>query len=112
MVTFRFGAYLYQSLKKFHYPALLKLNTLPIICLILAAISWFISCRINYQWSGTMNPCYKIKEIKNENYEYLTFLTTYIIPLICIDLNSIRYIIILFILLLLIGFIFVKMDLY
>lgn len=49
---------------------------------------------------------------KNENYEYLTFLTTYIIPLICIDLKNIRYIIVLGILLILIGAIFVKIDLY
>lgn len=94
------------------FATLLESNILPIVCLILALTSWIIACRIKYQWSGTMNPDYKIKEIKNENYEYLTFLTTYIIPLICIDLNNIRYVITLFVLLLLIGFIFVKMDLY
>ena len=50
--------------------------------------------------------------VKNENYEYLTFLTTYIIPLICIDLTKVRYVIVLGVLLVLIGFIFIRMDLY
>jgi len=54
----------------------------------------------------------EIITLKNENYEYLTFLTTYIIPLICIDLSNIRYVIVLGVLLVLIGTIFVKMDLY
>ncbi len=42
----------------------------------------------------------------------MTFLTTYIIPLVCIDLTKIRYVIVLVVLLVLIGFIFVRMDLY
>jgi len=67
---------------------------------------------MQYQWKGVTNPPYKIKAIKNENYEYLTFLTTYIIPLICIDFGNIRYIIVLVVLLIIIGYIFVKMDLY
>ena len=59
-----------------------------------------------------MQPSVKIVSIKNENYEYLTFLTTYIIPLVCIDLSSLRYIIVLTLLLIIIGFIFIKMDFY
>ena len=54
----------------------------------------------------------EILSVKNENYEYLTFLTTYIIPLICIDLTKVRYVIVLGVLLVLIGFIFIRMDLY
>ena len=65
-----------------------------------------------YEWKGVNNPPCEIIEIKNENYEYLTFLTTYIIPLICIDFEDIRYVIVLIILLTIIGVIFVKMDLY
>ena len=59
-----------------------------------------------------LNPPYEILSVKNENYEYLTFLTTYIIPLICIDLTKVRYVIVLGVLLVLIGFIFIRMDLY
>lgn len=42
----------------------------------------------------------------------MTFLSTYIIPLICIDFDDIRYVFVLLILLIVIGAIFVKMDLY
>lgn len=91
---------------------LLERNVLAIISALLALISYLLTCKTKYEWKGVTNPPHKINSIKNENYEYLTFLTTYIIPLICIDLKNIRYIIVLGILLILIGSIFVKMDLY
>lgn len=91
---------------------LLKRNVLSITAALFALISYLLTCKTKYEWKGVTNPPHKISSIKNENYEYLTFLTTYIIPLICIDLKNIRYIIILGILLMLIGSIFVKMDLY
>ena len=72
----------------------------------------FFALQINYEWKGVSNPPYEISSIKNENYEYLTFLTTYIIPLICINLEKVRYVIVLAILLIIIGFIFIRMDLY
>lgn len=91
---------------------LLKRNVLSIIAALLALISYLLTCKTKYEWKGVTNPPHKISSIKNENYEYLTFLTTYIIPLICIDLENIRYVMVLGILLMLIGSIFVKMDLY
>lgn len=91
---------------------LLLRNILPIIAIIMIIIGFMFMFSVEYKVKGTTNPPHKITKIKNENYEYLTFLTTYIIPLICIDLTSLRYIIILLILLTVIGYIFVKMDLY
>ncbi len=87
-------------------------NILSIASLTCATLSWLIAKNMQYQWKGVANPPHKVKTIKSENYEYLTFLTTYIIPLICIDLENLRYVIILVVLLLIIGYIFVKMDLY
>lgn len=91
---------------------LLKRNVLSIVSALLVLISYLLTCKTKYEWKGVTNPPHNINSIKNENYECLTFLTTYIIPLICIDLKNIRYIVILGILLILIGSIFVKMDLY
>ncbi|MFC4596857.1 anti-phage protein KwaA [Cohnella hongkongensis] len=91
---------------------LLKRNVLPLIAAILSIVSWLLTQKTKYEWAGVTNPPYTIVSIKNENYEYLTFLTTYIIPLICIDLSNVRFILVLGILLILIGSIFVKMDLY
>ena len=90
----------------------LKNNWLPISSLIMVIIGACIAKSIQRKWTGSCNPPVIIKSIRNENYEYLTFLTTYIIPLICIDLTKIRYVIVLIVLLILIGYIFIKMNLY
>lgn len=91
---------------------ILKQNCLALSSLALCFLGMFFAFQINYGWKGAFNPPYEISSIKNENYEYLTFLTTYIIPLICIDLEKVRYVIVLAILLIIIGFIFIRMDLY
>lgn len=94
------------------FAELLRRNVLSMISLGCAIISLVLAKRFQYRWAGVQNPPYNIKSIKNENYEYLTFLTTYIIPLICIDLTKVRYVLVLIVLLLIIGSIFVRMDLY
>lgn len=55
---------------------------------------------------------FTITKIENINFEHLTFLTTYIIPLICFDLSNIRYVVVLFVLLFCIGAIYVKTDMF
>ncbi len=87
-------------------------NVLALISLFCTLSSWALTRGLKYQWQGVTNPPYKVTTIKNENYEYLTFLTTYIIPLICIDLSNLRYVIVLIVLLFVIGYIFVRMELY
>lgn len=91
---------------------LIKRNWVAIISLLMVFVSWIISLKLEYWFKGAHNPVAKIISIKNENYEHLTFLTTYIIPLICINLGETRYVIVLVILLIIIGKIYVKMDLY
>ncbi|MCD8181804.1 MAG: hypothetical protein LUE99_00520 [Bacteroides sp.] len=61
---------------------------------------------------GTPELAFTITEIKDINYEHLTFLTTYIIPLVCFDFENIRYQIVLFILLIVTGIIYVKTNLF
>ena len=91
---------------------LIQRNWLAIISLFMALVGVVITFKLKHRFRGVHYPPAEITSIKSENYEYLTFLTTYIIPLICIDLDKIRYVIVLGILLLIIGSIFVKMDLY
>lgn len=67
---------------------------------------------VEYQWKGVSNPPHTIVEIKNENYEYLTFMTSFIMPLVCMDFKDLRYVLVFFVLLFIIGFIFIRMDLY
>lgn len=104
-----------SSLKDAHFIdviPLLKQNWVAFIFLLLAVLGFAFAFIERRKWAGVSNPPYEILSVKNENYEYLTFLTTYIIPLICIDLTKDRYLIVLGVLLALIGFIFVRMDLY
>jgi len=51
-------------------------------------------------------------EIISSDFDHLTFLSTYIIPLITFDLNELRSFIIVIILLLMIGIIYLKSNLY
>lgn len=87
-------------------------NLVPIISFIFFVLGIFYVYRFNYKLKGSRSSYFKIKSIKNKNYEHLTFLTTYIIPLICFDLNEIRYIIVLILLLIIIGAIYIGTDMF
>ena len=54
----------------------------------------------------------RIKEIENINYESVTFLATYIVPLACIDLDKERNPIMLIAILFFIGWIYIKTNLF
>jgi len=54
----------------------------------------------------------EVSSVDNINYEYLTFLTTYIIPLVCFDTGNIRDCIVMMLLLVIIGLLAVKTNVY
>lgn len=66
---------------------------------------WF-----QYKLSGSVSLPIDVLGVEDINYEHLVFLTTYIIPLICFNLKDLRYVITLFILLLVIGVIYIETD--
>lgn len=68
--------------------------------------------RFKYKLEGSMRTPFKITKIENANYEHLTFLSTYIIPLIAFDLQQLRYALVLLILLIAIGAIYVKTNMF
>ena len=94
------------------FKELIKRNWLAVVSLLLSVIGLLMCKRLDYEWRGAVHASYKIESVENQNYEYLTFLTTYIIPLISFSLSEVRFVIVLAILLIVIGCIFVKMDLY
>lgn len=55
---------------------------------------------------------FKVIEIENVEYEHLTFLATYIIPLVCFQLENLRYVVVLIILLVVIGCIHIRTDMF
>ncbi len=87
-------------------------NVTPTVSLFFLVIGIGYYKAFDYRTKGTCPLQMKVKSLKNKNYEHLTFLTTYIVPLICFDLTSIRYTIVLLVLLMIIGAIYVKTDLF
>ncbi len=87
-------------------------NFLPILSIIIAIYSLALGKYIEEDLKGAYSLPKKIIKLENKNYENLIFLSTIIIPLICFDLNNIRYIIVLFISLAIIGYFTIKSDMY
>lgn len=87
-------------------------NWFSIISIVFIIMGFIFLLLQNHELNGAANPCCRITKIENVNYEFLTFLTTYIIPLICFDFDKTRYKIVFLILLIIIGIVFVKMNLY
>lgn len=91
---------------------LLKRNIFTIILLLLSIISLALTKVIDHMVKGAMCPSYKVISVKNENYEVMTFIATYIIPLVCIDLTDIKSFVVFALLVITLGMIVTKMDLY
>lgn len=98
-----------------HFIGFNQFNTaivIPVICL--ACLLWGIYefKRFKFDIQGTTNIPFKLVKIESINYEHLTFLATYIIPLVTFDFESVRYLIVLFLLLFFMGVIYIKTDLF
>lgn len=90
--------------------SLLTRNIVPFIAgfFVLAGVIYYF--RFDYRLAGSKSIPVNVTSIEDINYEHLTFLTTYIIPLICFNLTSERYLIALAFLLVVIGIIYIKTD--
>lgn len=91
---------------------LLLTNIIPLcsgLALFIGGCSYF---NFEHQLKGTKELTFKITEIENIDYEHLTFLTTYIIPLVCFQFENLRYVIVFVILLIIIGLIYIRTDIF
>ena len=91
---------------------LLSNNVFMMIFLVLFAISLVMKRRFGKSLQGSTDISCKICNVKNLNYNYLMFFTTYIIPLICFDLKEFRDCILLLFLLLILCTLFLKTNVY
>nr|WP_010677771.1 anti-phage protein KwaA [Bacillus timonensis] len=91
---------------------ILTLNWIPIIALCFLIFGILCVFRFKYKISGSEQTPIIINNIENKNYEHLTFLSTYIIPLIAFDLTKPKYLVVLSVLLLAIGIIYLKTNLF
>lgn len=90
----------------------LRHNGIPLMCIGLsvpggAGYLYFKDCLDNAKGLPVI-----ITECKSANYENLSFLATYIIPLVCFPMENERQIFVLFSVILIIGCIFVKTNLF
>ena len=91
---------------------LLKRNVVPIICLVCLLWAFIEYKKFRFDLQGSTNIPFKIKKIEGVNYEHLTFLATYVIPLVSFNFDSERYLILLAVLLVVMGVIYIKTDLF
>src|SRR5690606_32350596 len=91
---------------------LFKNNLIPIFCIVALIIGLISFLDFRFQMNGTPELSFKITELENIDYEHLTFLTTYIIPLVCFQFDDLRYIITFIVILFLIGLIYIRTDLF
>ena len=68
--------------------------------------------RFKYDTNRSVELPVEIVKIDKINYEHLTFLATYIIPLITFDFEKERYVLVLAALLVIMGIIYIKTDLF
>lgn len=92
------------------FKTLASRNLVPIIATAFVGLGAIYYLRFNYKISGSKSIAVEATSIEDINYEHLTFLTTYIIPLICFNLTSERYLVALGLLLIVIGIIYVRTD--
>jgi len=90
----------------FDYPIIV----VCVIGMIIGAICFFRFIG-NYETGTTLLPM-NITKIHNVNFESVTFLATYIVPLACIDLDKERSCLMLVTILILIGWIYIKTNLF
>ncbi|MEK4491741.1 anti-phage protein KwaA [Paenibacillus sp. FSL L8-0493] len=90
---------------------LVSMNSVPLISLLLLLIGIAFIGRFKYKLQGSMKT-FTVIEVQDGNFEHLTFLTTYIVPLISFNLGETRNVLILFLLLIAIGAICIKTQMF
>lgn len=87
-------------------------NPLPIASILGLLYCWFAYLRFDFDLKGTTDIPFEITKLEDINYEHLTFLATYVVPLISFDFGSGRQMLVLGLLLVVMGIIYIKTDLF
>jgi len=87
-------------------------NPLPIASIFALLYCLHAYFRFDFDLKGATDIPFEITKIEDINYEHLTFLATYVVPLISFDFGSGRQMIVLGLLLIVMGIIYIKTDLF
>lgn len=112
IITINFPDSLFKINNYASWLALLTSNVMAIISMILLAYCFFAYKKFDFDLKGATDIPFEIKKIESINYEHLTFLATYVVPLISFDFGSGRQMIVLALLLIVMGIIYIKTDLF
>ncbi|MDP1557630.1 MAG: anti-phage protein KwaA [Nitrosomonas sp.] len=91
---------------------LAELNPIAIISFLFLAYCLYAYKKFDFDLKGATDIPFEVKKIEGINYEHLTFLATYVVPLISFDFGSGRHMIVLGLLLIVMGVIYIKTDLF
>ncbi len=98
------------------FKRLISENIIPLISIIFVFSGFWFYYRFRYIIKGSKSLPEQIKEIENVNWEHLTFLVTYVIPLLSFDLDfnlsEDRNGLMFFLVLVIIGMIYVKTNMF
>lgn len=112
IITIDIPIYLKDDRQFIGFGNLLISNIIPFFCVLALIIGIISFIDFNYRIKGTPELPFRIEKIESIDYEHLTFLTTYIIPLVCFQFDNIRYIFAFTIILLVIAVIYIRTDLF
>jgi len=91
---------------------LLTSNAISAISMILLGYCIFAYKKFDFDLKGATDLPFEIQKIESVNFEHLTFLATYVVPLISFDFGNSRQVIVLVLLLIIMGVIYLKTDLF
>lgn len=94
------------------WKSFLASNIIAVISMILLGYCFFAYKKFDFDLRGATDIPFEIKKIESINYEHLTFLATYVVPLISFDFGSGRQMLVLVLLLVVMGVIYIKTDLF
>ena len=63
-------------------------NVIPLVCIVSLLVGCCSFYDFTHKTKGSSELSFKIIQLENIEYEHLSFLTTYIIPLICFSFNT------------------------
>lgn len=96
----------------FSWKQLVTSNLLPIASIFALLYCVYAYLRFDFDLKGTTDIPFEITKIEGINYEHLTFLATYVVPLISFDFGNGRQLLVLGLLIVVMGIIYIKTDLF
>ncbi len=87
-------------------------NTIPVFSLVMILSAVLAYFKFDYDLKGATQLPFEVTAVDDINYEHLVFLATYIVPLISFNFESIRFILVLGILLVVMGAIYIRTDMF